>query len=93
MNSASNIRLKKLTTATPVSDARTIGDRAMNRSPTVTPSSALAGGGSAGLMVPSCRAEPMNDRASATMAYGPLSACTRSPPTEGPPRNDSALLP
>jgi hypothetical protein len=92
-NSASNIRLKKLTTATPVSDARTIGLAAMNRSPAVRPSSPSAAAGSFGWIMPSCTADPRKDRASTTIAYGPLSAWTRSPPTDGPPRKESARLP
>ena len=82
-----------MTTATPVSDARTIGEAAMNRSPAVMPSSPSAAGGSLGRIMPSWKADPRNDRASTTMAYGPLSACTSSPPTDGPPRKESARLP
>src|ERR1700722_18888547 len=93
MNSAWNMTLKKLTTATPVSDARTIGSAAMNRMPAVTPSSSSAGGGSSGRMEASCKADPMNDRASMSTANGALSVCTSSPPTEGPPSRDIALLP
>jgi hypothetical protein len=93
MNSALNIRLKKLITATPVSAARTIGARAMNRSPAVTPPAPSDDGGSTGWIEASWAAEPRNDSASATMAYGAVSASTSSPPTDGPPMSDSDRLP
>jgi hypothetical protein len=93
MNSALNIRVKKLITATPVSAARTTGARLMNRSPAVTPPAPSEDGGSAGRIEASWKAEPRNDSASATMAYGAVSASTSSPPTDGPPMNDSDRLP
>src|SRR5215469_2981143 len=93
MNSALNMRLKKLMTAMPVSVARTMGARWMNRSPAVTPPSPPDDGGSSGWMVPSWAAEPRKDSASTTTAYGAVSASTSSPPTDGPPMNDSDLLP
>ena len=68
MNSALNIRLKKLTTATPVSDARTIGELAMNLRPAVTPSLPSDDGGSAGRIAASWKAEPRKDSASTTIA-------------------------
>lgn len=93
MNSALNIRVKKLITATPVSDARTIGACMMNRSPAVTPPVPSDDGGSAGWIEASWKADPRNDSASATTAYGAVSASTSRPPTDGPPMNDSDLLP
>ncbi len=92
MNSALNIRLKKLMTATPVSDARMSGESAMNRRPTVTPSEPSDEGGSAGLIAASCSAEPRNENASATTASGALSASTSRPPTDGPPMKENARL-
>ncbi len=93
MNSALNIMLKKLITATPVSDARMMGERATNRSPAVTPSAPSDEGGSAGLIIASWTAEPRNDSASATTANGAVSASTSRPPTDGPPMNENARLP
>ena len=46
MKSAPNIRLKKLIVATPISDARTMGDRTVNRSPAVTAPLLSSAGGS-----------------------------------------------
>ncbi len=94
MNRALNIMLKKLITATPVSEARMMGTRATNRSPAVTPSAPSDEGGSAGLIMASWTAEPRNDSASATTANGAVSAFSTSrPPTDGPPMNENARLP
>ena len=80
-------------TATPVSDARTIADPLMNFRPAVTPSVPSAEGGSAGRIRLRKNAEPRYDSASATTAYGAVSASTSRPPTDGPPISDSDRLP
>ena len=67
---AENIRLKKLMVATASSEARTIGEPAMNRAPAVTEPFAVlsSADGSAGRMRRKKKADPRNDTASAT--YG-----------------------
>ncbi len=80
--------------ATASSEARTIGEPAMNRAPAVTEPFAVlsSADGSAGRMRRKKKADPRNDTASATMANGAENSCTSSPPMLGPPTNDSALL-
>ena len=87
------MRLKKLTVATAISDARTRAELAMNRAPARTEPWPSSVGGSAGRIRLRKNAEPRNDSASAAIAAGADSACTRIPPMLGPPTNDSARLP
>ena len=93
MKSAPNIRLKKLIVATPISDARTMGDWTVNRSPAVTAPLLSSAGGSAGRIRRRKNAEPRKDSASAMTANGAVNTCTSMPPMLGPPVNDSARLP
>jgi len=62
--------VKKLTVATAISDARTMPEPAMNRTPALTDPSLWSAGGSAGRIRPRKKAEPRNDSASAAMANG-----------------------
>jgi hypothetical protein len=84
VNKARNIRSNRLTIATAMSDARTIGERAMNLSPAVAPPGARSAGGSAGRIRPRKKAEPRKDRASAAIANGADRAWASSPPADGP---------
>ena len=89
-----NTKLKKLMTAAEISEARTIGEPRMNRAPADSaPRPPPAAGASAGLIRRRKNAEPRNERASAAIANGALSACTSSPPRLGPPTKENARLP
>ncbi len=70
-----------------------MGERAMNRSPSVTPPLPSSAGGSAGSIRRRKNADPRNDSASATIAKGAVSSCVSSPPSDGPMTNDMARLP
>ena len=87
------MRLKKLTVATAISEARTMPEPTMNRAPASTDPGPRSPGGSAGRIRLRKNAEPRNDSASAPMATGAESRSTSMPPRLGPPTNDMARLP
>ena len=88
------MKLKKLIVATAASEARTIAEPRMNRAPASRPPcSGPDFGGSAVRIRLRNQADPRNDSASAATANGAVSHCTSTPPTLGPPTNDSARLP
>jgi hypothetical protein len=76
-----------------MSDARTMGERAINRRPAVTPPGRSSAGGSTGRIPDRKKAEPRKDSASAAIANGAVMNCASSPLADGPPTNDSARLP
>ncbi len=80
-------------TATPISDARTTGERMTQRRPAVTPPFPSSARGSTGLMRRRKKAEPRNESASVKIANGAVSSWVRMPPRDGPTTNDIARLP
>src|SRR3954469_14614636 len=94
MNSEKKTKLKKLIVAVAASADRTVGDARIQRAPAETwPRSAFSVGGSSGATRASATAEPRNETASTTSAYGAVRTWTSSPPRLGPATYDSARLP
>ena len=94
MNSAKKMKLKKLIVAVAPSAGRTIGEPSTKRRPATTcPFVASSVGGSTGEIRPRKNAEARNEHASTTSVTGAVITCTSTPPTLGPPTNESARLP